>query len=255
MPVLMALMLLFQIAATPLAAGGALVLAEGEPQFPPLPADAQPRPITDSLELLYVEVVPASSDYRVRGEVRNTSDSPLTDVTILFTLANGLRFDGPTAFEYIPAGARAPFSIPVFGDDLIAALNQSREFAAIGTCGFEGVAPVQEVSWAFADVDLDYDATRRAVRVSGTVTNTSGMPPEWSAPMLFAFAKDGRFVGAIYPVGKMTQYLDAGATVTFAMDHGFDMYHSDEPFSNAGAEPTFVLAMVKPTAVSLSCAG
>jgi hypothetical protein len=255
MHAIVVILLFFQVAATPLAAGGTLVLSEAEPAFPTLPTDAPPKPITDSLELLYVDVLTTSGDYQVRGEVRNTSESPLTGVTLLFALADGLQFDGPTAFDYIPAGGRAPFSISVYGDDLIAALNTSREFAAIGTCGFEGVAPVQEATWAFADVDLDYDASRRAARVSGTVTNTSGMPSEWSAPTLFAFSKDGHFAGDIYPVGDMTQYIDAGGTVTFAMDHGFDMYHSDQPFSSAGSEPTFVLAMAQPTMVSLSCAG
>lgn len=251
---IVAALLLVQVASTPIAAGGSLVLSEAEPQFPDLPLDIEPQPITENLELLYVNVIPGSSGYQVRGEVRNISTSPLTGVTLVFTLSDGTQFDGPTDVEYIPPGARAPFSISAYGDDLVASLNQSQEFASVSTCGFERVAPLRQHAWSYADVEVEFDPSHRAVRVSGSATNTEGTPPEWAAPMVFGFSENGQYAGAMYPVGEMTKFTPSGGLLKFELDRGFGTYSSDEPFSNAGIDPTFVLAVVQPTTVSLSCA-
>lgn len=228
MHTLIVLILILQTTVTPLAGGGNLVLSASEPQFPDLPVDGQPTPINENLELLYLFLVPSLTRYHIRGEVRNISTSPLTGVTLVFRLANGMQFDGPTDIEYIPAGGRAPFSVSVNSDDLIAGLNQSQDVTVTGTCGFESVAPIQQHTWQFQDVEIEYDASRRAVRVSGNVWNTGGMPPEWSAPVLFGFSEEGKYGGSIYPVGATQQFTHAGTGILFDIDRIFDTYSSGE---------------------------
>lgn len=253
MNALITVMLLIQIVATPIADGTVLVSSD-DLQFPELPEGADPGPINDDWELLYYEVAISSDEYVIRGEIRNISSNPLSTPTLIVTTADGSQIGIHPDIDKADAGGRVPFQQNVYDEDITAALNQSLEIEFIGVCEFYNVIPHQDFAWTFEDVEVEYDAERSAVRASGTVTNVSGVSVEHYAPMLFGFTADGRYVGSVSSRDAPSTIL-SGDRFDFEMDHGFDSYHSNEPFNGAGRDAIFVLAMAPPTYVSMNCVG
>jgi hypothetical protein len=142
----------------------------------------------------------------------------------------------------------------VYEDEVTAALNQSQELEFSGVCEYYGVVPQQEFIWEFEKVEIEYDASRSAVRASGVAINAGDTTAELYAPMLFGFTVDGQYVGSISS-RDAPQTIVPGDYFEFEMNHGFDSYHSNEPFNGAGQDAIFVLAMAPPIYVSLNCVG
>jgi hypothetical protein len=258
MNVLIAMMILLQAVGTPMAdatpiTDGYLIVSEGAPEFPPLPKDIQPVTINADWELLYYQVVPTSSRYIVRGEIRNTSSNPLSTPTLIVSTANGLEFGIHPEIDRVDSGERAPFAYSIWDDGEMAALNESQELAFSAVCEqFYGVVPAQNLTWEFRDIEIEYDAPRAAARIEGTVVHGGQSNVEYIAPMLFTFNAEGHYIGSIYPYGFPMTLLP-GDEVFFEMDHGFDTWSSSDPFNGAGRDAVFVLAMSWPTYVSVSC--
>lgn len=253
MNILLVLIYLLQVVGTPVADGSFLVISSETIQFPDLPPGTTPTPINQDWELLYYEVHASSSQYVIRGEIRNISPNPLTTPTLIVTVAGGIQIGIHPDTDQTKPGERAPFQHSVYQDEVMAALNQSQTVEFSGVCeDFYSVVPTQAFTWAFEDIEIEYDAGRSAVQISGSVTNVGETSAEGYAPMLFAFTSDGHYVGSIYPI-EIPSTIFSGDQVAFEMDHGFDSYHSNEPFAGAGKDAVFVLAMAQPTYVSINC--
>ena len=247
---LISIVLLLQTVATPIADGQLIVSSEA-PQFPDLPEGIEPTRIDENWELLYYDVVTTPSHYIIRGEIRNASPNPLDTPVIVLTLSEGTRIGTPADIAYAAPGARVPFSESVGGDAATIALNQSQE-VTVFTCDNYGVVPKQETSWEFSDVEIEWEAERSAVQVSGTVTNL-GPTAERYVPMLFGFTETGHYLGSIDAL-ESPGTLFTGETTDFEMDQRFNTYHTDEPFVGAGRVPIFVLAMATTVGIYMNCA-
>jgi hypothetical protein len=256
---------MLQIGGTPIA-DGTVIVSDSGIQFPDLPEGTTPVPINEDWELLYYEVATTSNQYIIRGEIRNSSPNPLQTPTLIVTISAAGAVQGAGSgpgvtqigihpdIDQVDAGGRAPFQYSVYEDDLTVLLNQSPELRFTGVCEHYQVIPRQEFSWEFTDVEIDYDAGRSAVQVSGTVTNVGDATAEYYAPMLFGFTADGQYVDSISS-RDAPQSIVSGDSFAFEMNHGFDSYHSSEPFSDSGRDAIFVLAMAPPVYVSLNCVG
>jgi len=253
MSLLLVVALLLQTVGTPIA-DGALIVSSGWPEFPALPQGATPTPINDDWELLYYEVATRSDAYVIQGEIRNTSSNPLETPTIIVTFADGGQMGIHPDIDQADSGQRAPFRQSINDEDLIMAMNQSQEIEFTGVCEYYNVIPAQAFAWNFRNVEIEYDAARSAVRASGTVTNVGDAPAENYAPMLFGFTEDGHYVGSIN-AREVPANILSGDQFEFEMDHGFDSFSSDRPFSGAGRGAVFVLAMAPPVYVSVDCVG
>lgn len=253
MNLLLVVIYLLQIVGTPVA-NGSLIISNEVLKFPALPSDHRPVPINDDWELLYYEVHSGRSQYSIRGEVRNISESPLSAPTLIATLANGRQLGIHLDIDQVGAGERAPFQQSFYDEEITAALNQSKDVAFSGVCEYYSAVPEQSFSWSFGSTEIEYDPTRSTVRVSGTVTNIGDASSERYAPMLFGFTTDGHYVGSI-AARDIPATIFSGDEIMFEMDHGFNTYSSNEPFSGAGREAVFVLAMAPPVYVSLNCVG
>lgn len=253
MNVLLTIMFLLQAVGTPIA-DGSLIVSNKTVEFPALPEGSEPMPINDDWELLYYEVNTGSSEYVIQGEIRNISPNPLSTPTLIVTVAGGLQVGIHPDVDQVGSGERAPFRQSNYEEDITVALNQSEEIKFTGVCEFYEVVPKQEFEWEFQDVEIEYNAERSAVRISGNVTNIGDASAERNAPMLFGFTADGRYVGSIYPLDAPSTIF-SGDQYDFEMDHGFDSYHSNLPFAGAGRDAIFVLAVSTPVFASLNCVG
>lgn len=253
MNLIVAIVIFMQIGATPIVPDGSLIVSNDDPQFPSLPEGIEPTGIDENWELLYLRVVAGTSSYFIRGEIRNISESPLSAPTLGFTLADGSQLYGVIEIEYTSPGARAPFSVSVHDPQHIAALNASEQISAVSACQPSRVIPAQEHSWAFADVQVEYEADRGAVMVTGEVSNVGDSTAERYYPVVFGFDEQGYYDGSMEPFENVPQAIFPGDSFEFEADRGFNTYGGDEPFSRLGRDPVFALAMAPAVQVSMGC--
>lgn len=247
------LIMITPVAATPTPFDNVIV-SDQSIQFPPLPDDlGEPLPVDENWEVLYYRIVPTQSSYLIRGELRNISENPLDTPVIVLTLSGGVREGAATETASAGPGERVPFSLTISDDEAIAAMNQSAAVESFDACEFYGVIPERQYQWDFGDIDVECEPDRAAVRVSGSVTNMSGFAVERYVPTVFAFTEDGYFAGSMDPL-EFPQRLFEGDSVSFEIDHGFNVYSSSAPFFEAGMNPTFVVAMASPVNAYMNCA-
>jgi hypothetical protein len=184
--------------------------------------------------------------------VSDDACAALDTASLIVTLAGGLQLGIHPDIGSVGPGERAPFQHLVLEDEITAALNQSQQIQFTGVCEHYGVLPEQEFTWDFQDVEIEFDAARSAVRVSGNVTNISETSAERYAPMLLVFNGDGHYVGSI-AYGDAPSTTFSGDRVAFELDHGFDTLHGSQPLAGAGKDPIFVLNMAQPVYAFVGC--
>ena len=150
------------------------------------------------------------------GEVVNTTANPVTDLQLQVTLVDGLGtplVSGMTlaAADYLPAGARAPFSIlfrepPPEAGDMRVVLLRAESIGAI-TASFVPLT----VS------DLEGRVSGPQYRVTGRLLNDSGGAVERATVVVTLYDDEGRVLGYRQSVLAGQGRASAGANVEFSV--------------------------------------
>ena len=160
------------------------------------------------ISVVSINTLPTSIGPVVVGEVRNASGSPVDGVQIAVSLTDragqaiGNQF-GFTLLKVLPAGAKAPFSIPYTG-------------------GTHDVGKVSATVRADPSVQMQYTTVRVASRaaqalgtdyeVTGTVSNSSSTPVNFANVVGTFYDKGGKVVGAAHDVSDATTIPPGGTT-------------------------------------------
>src|SRR2546426_7083630 len=162
------------------------------------------------ISVVSISSLPTSIGPVVVGEVRNASGSPVEGVQIAVSLTDraghaiGNQF-GFTLLKVLPAGAKAPFSIPYTG-------------------GTHDVGKVSATVRADPSVQMQYTTVRVASKaaqplgtdyeVTGTVSNSSSTPVTFANVVGTFYDKSGSVVGAAHDVSGGST-IPPGGTAPF----------------------------------------
>jgi len=162
------------------------------------------------ISVVSVNTLPTSIGPVVVGEVRNASNSPIEGVQVAVSLTDkaghaiGDQF-GFALLKILPAGAKAPFSIPYTG-------------------GTHDVAKVSATVKADPSVQMQYTTVQVATKtgkalgtayeVTGTVSNSSSTPVTFANVVATFYDKGGNVVGAAHDVSDGST-IQPGGTASF----------------------------------------
>jgi hypothetical protein len=162
------------------------------------------------ISVVSVNTLPTSIGPVVVGEVRNASSAPIEGVQVAVSLTDkaghaiGDQF-GFALLKILPAGAKAPFSIPYTG-------------------GTHDVAKVSATVKADPSVQMQYTTVQVASRVgqplgsdyevTGTVSNSSSVPVTFANVVATFYDKGGSVVGAAHDVSDGST-IAPGGTASF----------------------------------------
>ena len=160
------------------------------------------------ISVVSVNTLPTSIGPVVVGEVRNASNSPIEGVQVDVSLTDkavhaiGDQF-GFALLKILPAGAKAPFSIPYTG-------------------GTHDVAKVSATVKADPSVQMRYTTVQVASKtgqplgsdyeVTGTVSNSSSTPVTFANVVATFYDKGGNVVGAAHDVSDGSTIPPGGST-------------------------------------------
>jgi hypothetical protein len=164
------------------------------------------------LSVISVNTLPTSIGPVVVGEIRNASSSPVEGVQVAVSLTDkaGNAIGNQVGFallKVIPAGAKAPFSIPYTG-------------------GSRDVSKVSATVKADPLVQMQYTTVQVATRnaqtlgtdyeVTGTVANSSSTPVTYANIVATFYDKAGSVVGAAHDVTDGSA-IPPGGTAPFSI--------------------------------------
>ena len=164
------------------------------------------------ISVVSVNTLPTSIGPVVVGEVRNASSAPIEGVQVAVSLTDkaghaiGDQF-GFALLKILPAGAKAPFSIPYTG-------------------GTHDVSKVSATVKADPSVQMQYTTVQVASRagqplgsdyeVTGTVSNSSSTPVTFANVVATFYDKGGNVVGAAHDVSDGST-IPPGGTASFTI--------------------------------------
>jgi hypothetical protein len=164
------------------------------------------------ISVVSVNALPTSIGPVVVGEVRNASNAPIEGVQVAVSLTDkaghaiGDQF-GFALLKILPAGAKAPFSIPYTG-------------------GTHDVGKVSATVTADPSVQMPYTTVQVASKtgqplgsdyeVTGTVSNSSSTPVTFANVVATFYDKSGNVVGAAHDVSSGST-IPPGGTASFSI--------------------------------------
>ena len=196
-------------------------------------SSATPTALDKRFTVTWYDVDAIDPDYPIfRGDVLNTSDAtadaPVVSITAYDAVGNIL--DASYAMPSPPVIApgehaylygAAPHELP---DDAVL------EF---GLCGVPESATEYTQRTEAMSLTLTVDTEERgdrSYRATGMVHNGSNVPAEYVGVTAVFVNPDGRVVGAL--THRLERAIPAGKSMRFEIDHGVQMYHSDNPFTD-----------------------
>lgn len=144
----------------------------------------------------------------VFGEVRNLSSAPIGGVQITVSITEkggkvvGAPFPASSLLNVIPAGATAPFYYPFDGTHTVASVSATVQAGSVIPVPYDPLTVSSSTGTSLGS----------AYQVSGTVTNSSGVPIDYPNVVATMFDHAGNVVGAQDDVGTSDTVTPGGTT-------------------------------------------
>lgn len=164
------------------------------------------------ISVVSVNTLPTSIGPVVVGEIRNASTTPLEGVQIAVSLTDKAGKSigdevGFTLLKIVPAGAKAPFSIPYTGGRRdVGKVNATVKAEPSVQLAY---TPVQITNKTGGVLGSDYEVT-------GTVSNSSSTPVTFANTVATFYDRTGAVVGAAHDVSDGST-IAPGGTTTFTI--------------------------------------
>ena len=211
-------------------------------EFPELPNDIRPVPVSGEVDLLYVRVMSGIYGMTVVGEFQSQVDAWITAPPIL------LRFDDGIVIQpFIKRPDIAPFGRGQFEDgatfldsaqrDIVQAT--SPDAIAVDLCDFDTAdADSSYGGLTITSSDIDLEVDQGTFTASVTVANQGEVPAPDTHAFALIYDERGYYCGELRSIEK--RRIASGEAVTFAIELGNMNYGYLNPFEFVGDEPFIV---------------
>ncbi|MGH2717376.1 MAG: FxLYD domain-containing protein [Actinomycetota bacterium] len=160
------------------------------------------------VKITAINAVSATVGSAVYGEVQNLSSSSIGGVqlTLSITQKNGkvvnTPFPASTMLNVIPPGATAPFTFPFDGTGVVAAVSATVQAGSVIPVPYDPLTVGTSTASLLGS----------AYQVSGTVTNSSGVPITYHNVVATMFDHSGNVVGAADDYGTSDTVTPGGTS-------------------------------------------
>lgn len=161
-----------------------------------------------AVKITSLNAVSSTVGSMVFGQVQNLSAAPIGGVqlTVSITQKNGKVVDAPfpasTMLNELPPRAKSPFQFPFDGTGVVTSVSATVQVGSVIPVPYDPLTVGSSTGTILGT----------AFQVSGTVTNSSGVPITYPNVVATMFDHSGNVVGAAYDVGTSDTVVPGGTS-------------------------------------------